>query len=83
MLQSKEGAMRSGKCITCKHEDTDRCSSCHVAGQQEGEDTSLERAIEYLEEENILYGERLGEMAIHHEKYRVNMMAIEALRRLQ
>ena len=75
--------MKSEKCIKCKYEDTDRCSSCHTIRQQEIEDTSIVRAIEYLVEENTLYRERLGEMAIHLEKYRVNMMAIEALRRLQ
>lgn len=66
------------KCERCPHEDTSRCITCNPDKQPE--EITIEKAIKYFEEENKRYEDILGDRVNLVEEYRMNLLAIEALR---
>ncbi len=71
---------RYPQCERCPDEDTSRCETCDPNKQKNPEEITIERAIEYFEEENERYENMLGGRTNLIEEYRINLLVIKALK---
>jgi hypothetical protein len=71
---------RYPQCERCRDEHTRRCDICNPDKQPE--EITIENAIEYFEEENERYEGMLGDRVNLLEEYRINILAIEALKKV-
>ena len=73
---------RYPKCERCPHEDTSRCDTCLPEKPKEPDEITIEKAIKYFEEENEGYENTLGDRVKILPEYRINLMVIEALKKV-
>jgi methylphosphotriester-DNA--protein-cysteine methyltransferase len=71
---------RYPQCERCPHEHTRRCDTCNPDKPKEPEEITIEKAIEYFEEENERYEGMLGDRVSLLEEYRINLLVIKALK---
>jgi hypothetical protein len=72
--------MKNPKCERCPDEHTRRCDTCDPNKPKNYDEITIERAIEYFEEENERYENMLGYRANQVEDYRINQLVIKALK---
>lgn len=68
------------KCERCPDEDTNKCTSCNQDRLPDPVEITIEKAIKYFTEENKNYENVLGKRAEIITEYRMNLLAIDALR---
>jgi hypothetical protein len=71
---------RYPQCERCRDEDTNKCDTCNPDKPVEPEEITIEKALQYFEEENQRYEDLLGERVNQLEDYRINMIVIKALK---
>lgn len=75
-----ERMFNSTRCERCPDEATDKCDTCNPNKQPEPVKITIEDAIEYFTEENKNYESILGDRVNLAMEYRINQLAIEALK---
>lgn len=68
-------------CERCPDEHTRKCDNCNPSRQQD--QITYADAIKYFKEENVRYENLLGEKAKILPEYRTNLLAIEALKKIE
>jgi hypothetical protein len=71
---------RYPRCERCRDEHTNKCATCNPDIQQGLEIVTVDDAIEFFIEENEGLKNTAGERVKLTKEYRINQMAIEALK---